>query len=228
MRRQFNIPSQKLIVIPNGVDVEELMNAKGRILRQSGLLKKEVLTMLYVGRVDRRKNVQEIIGAMALLRERLNKDFRLVIVAASEGRKRLARLQEIAKQKSVDQLIEWKQNVPRDLLLEEYARASLFVFPSEIEAFGLAVREAIAMGVPAIVANAGALRDLTKAGLAIGIDLPITSEKIVDCIIRVVQETQLCRKTVTFKTWNQVAEMLVGVYRTKLVRCEGPSTSASV
>jgi len=210
IRKEFNIPKQKIVVVPNGIDVRELKKIKNQVIMQKPTIRNDVTTILYVGRIDEKKNVGEIISAISILHEERERNIKLTIVGSG---RLVPRLKKVAKQKGVSKIIEWKQNIPRELLLEEYAKASIFVFPSEIEAFGLAVCEAIAMGVPTIVANAGALSELVSAGLATGIDPPITSKKIAKCITETLNEVPVSGQEISFKAWSQVAQIMFNLYR---------------
>jgi glycosyltransferase involved in cell wall biosynthesis len=66
----------------------------------------------------------------------------------------------------------------RSEYIKELATSSLFVMPSEHECYGIAAAEVIALGVPCVVANSTALKEFVKNGLALGIELPITPQRI--------------------------------------------------
>jgi glycosyltransferase involved in cell wall biosynthesis len=53
-----------------------------------------------------------------------------------------------------------------DPWLERWRRASLFVFPSHLETFGIVLLEALAFGVPVISSDVGAAREILRDGQA--------------------------------------------------------------
>jgi phosphatidylinositol alpha 1,6-mannosyltransferase len=113
--------------------------------------------LLYVGRIAKQKNLDDLAAAVNQLRERLGPDaFRLAIVG--EG----------------PYTSELKQRLPhayfagylRDGALSRwYASADLFVVPSTTETFGNVVLEAFASGVPVVGADACGTKDLVEHGV---------------------------------------------------------------
>ena len=99
-----------------------------------------------------------------------------------------------------------------------YARASMLVLPSFDEGFGIPALEAMAMGVPVIGANRGALPEvLGGAGLLIDPDNP---ETIADAMGRVLDDAALRRRMADAGvaraaqyTWKSSAERLYATYR---------------
>ena len=61
-----------------------------------------------------------------------------------------------------------------DELAQAYASADVFVFPGEYETFGQVIQEAMASGLPSVVADAGGAPDVIEDG-ASGIAVPPTS-----------------------------------------------------
>lgn len=110
----------------------------------------DVPLLLFVGRLVREKNLDILAGAAKRL-ERAGRPFRLAFVGEgpllAELRRRLPHAHFAGWQHGED-LARW------------YASADLFVFPSTTETFGNVVLEGFASGLPAIVADAGGVRDL--------------------------------------------------------------------
>jgi phosphatidylinositol alpha 1,6-mannosyltransferase len=106
--------------------------------------------VLHVGRLAPEKNVETLIAAWRLARERLGQ--RATFVVAGEG-PLAARL--VAELPFVRQL----GFLPRATLATLYASCDLCVLPSHTETCGLVALEAMASGLPVIAADAGGLRE---------------------------------------------------------------------
>jgi len=99
-----------------------------------------------------------------------------------------------------------------------YRQASMLVLPSFDEGFGIPALEAMAMGVPVIAANRGALPEvLGGAGLLVDPDEPAT---IADAIARVLKDPALRRQLADAGvaraarySWKASAERLYETYR---------------
>jgi len=104
-----------------------------------------------------------------------------------------------------------------------YARASMLVLPSFDEGFGIPALEAMAMGVPVIGANRGALPEvLGDAGLLVDPDDPAT---IADAMQRVLEDSALRQQMADAGvaraaqfSWKSSAERLYEMYRSVVAR----------
>ncbi|MBZ0273383.1 glycosyltransferase family 4 protein [bacterium] len=127
----------------------------------------------FVGALSERKNPGYLLEVFAPL-ARTNADLHLVIVGddapGEEGcRERLMRR---ATTLGVESRVTFTGRIANDRKAL-YARAmDLFVFPSLLEGFGLAVVELMALGVPAVVSNRGSLPEVVKHDVT-GLVLPL-------------------------------------------------------
>lgn len=116
-----------------------------------------------VGSLTWQKNYQFIIGLMPSILKELP-EARLEIIGQGLEKKNLeSRIQNLGIAGSVT----LKGPMSHKLLAERYKHWALYIQPSVNEAFGLAVAEAIAHGLPALGANVGSLPEIigTKNGL---------------------------------------------------------------
>lgn len=105
--------------------------------------------ILYVGRLDARKGVEELLhGAAALLRA---EEATLTIVGDGPRRKALQRL---AQQAEIGHRVTWLGHRNREDLPPIYAAHDLMVVPSLYEGFGIVIAEAMAMGTPVLTSDA--------------------------------------------------------------------------
>lgn len=115
----------------------------------------DVPTVLFVGRLDPEKRVDELIRAFAALRPAA----RLEIVG--EG-SRLGEWTALARR--LDVPATFRGFVTEDELRAAYARAAVFAMPGVAELQSLATLEAMASGTPVVAADAMALPHLVRPG----------------------------------------------------------------
>lgn len=125
--------------MPHGVDTE-VFSPKFRD-RQTGPFR-----IGYVGRLTAEKNVRILARLERALDALGHPDFRIVVVGQGAEEKWLRRNMKRAEFTGV---LTGKE------LSHAFANMDAFVFPSETDTFGLAVLEALASGVPAIVSAGG-------------------------------------------------------------------------
>jgi glycosyltransferase involved in cell wall biosynthesis len=78
-------------------------------------------------------------------------------------------------------------------LMALYARADVFVFPTEADVLPLAIMEAMASALPVVTTNVGALSEQITDGVT-GCVVPLhDAEALCECTLRLVQNPQLRR-----------------------------------
>jgi len=104
-------------------------------------------TIGVVGRLEKEKNVQEVIRALSLLED---KSVNLLVVGGGPYNSELIKLVE---ELGVSEQVCWVGLVAREDLVHFMHKMAVFVFPSTrtAESFGLVGLEALASGVPVIV-----------------------------------------------------------------------------
>jgi glycosyltransferase involved in cell wall biosynthesis len=107
-------------------------------------------TVLYVGRLYRRKRVDVLLRAASLLRGRIPEIEVRIVGNGPEA----ARLQAFSSG------VAWLGDVSRSTLAEEYNRASLFCLPSVQEGFGIVLLEAMAAVKPIVASRSAAIPEV--------------------------------------------------------------------
>jgi len=106
--------------------------------------------LLYTGGIDRRKNIEGLIGAYAGLPDAVRRNHQLAIVCSATD-DQIARLKRLARQRGLaaDELVVTGFVPDRDLVAL-YNLCKAFVFPSWHEGFGLPALEAMSCGAAVI------------------------------------------------------------------------------
>jgi glycosyltransferase involved in cell wall biosynthesis len=125
--------------------------------------------VLFVGTLEPRKNIGTLLDAWTLLLKRRPNlpKLRLAGAARPEAGTWLARLQV----PPLAGTVEYVGYIPDASRRDVYSGASVLVLPSWHEGFGLPALEAMALGVPVIVSNRGALPEVVgDAGVLVSPD----------------------------------------------------------
>lgn len=144
-----------VLALSSGINLEEYA-ARPRIKnvrKKYGIPDKPIL--LYVGRIDPEKNIDQIIEAVALIAKKI--DFCFVVVGKGMQRERLERL---ASTLSITSHIVFTGFVSDEDLPLVYQLALCFIIASTAELLSLVTLQAMASGLPVIAVDAGALPEL--------------------------------------------------------------------
>jgi glycosyltransferase involved in cell wall biosynthesis len=146
-------------VIPSLVDVERFRHpADVDALRASlGLTGRRVLT--FTGRLVASKGVDTLLRALPLFPA----DVTLLVIGSGP---RLTDLQSLARRVGVTSRVQFLTDVSYEDLPRYLALSDVFVFPSQnrLEGFGLAAAEAMASGLPVVVADMPGVREVIEPG----------------------------------------------------------------
>ena len=153
------LQGRPLSVIPSAVDLERFRPGldASQLRRDLHLDGKRVL--VFTGRLVPHKGVDVILQALALLPP----DVVLVVIGAGP---RLSSLVGQARRLRVSERVRFCPAVSDEDLPRFLALGDVFVFPSQsrLEGFGLVVAEAMAMGLPVVVADMPGVREVIESG----------------------------------------------------------------
>ena len=166
--RFYDIPKDKIRVICEGVSELRITNYELRINGKTDnqeskaqLKTKNLLPyLLYVGSFYPHKNIERLIDAFHILRTKHNLDIKLVLVGKKDYFQKQAQKYLTTKYSLLTTLCIFYGRASDDELAELYQNASLFVFPSLYEGFGLPPLEAMSFGVPTMASNASCIREV--------------------------------------------------------------------
>lgn len=167
-----------------GVDMEKF-SCRPVIMDKAKVIRKQVFTFLYVGRIVKDKGINELCEAFDKLSGLA--ETRLILVGPSEDS--LDPISDKARE-----IIAKNPNIESvggkfgDELLAYYAAADCFVFPSYREGFPNTVLEAGAMGLPSIVTDINGSREIIKQGKN-GVIIPSqNAEALFDAMINMMRD----------------------------------------
>ncbi|MEM9200853.1 MAG: glycosyltransferase family 4 protein [Actinomycetota bacterium] len=144
-------------------------------------------TLLFVGRIAPNKAQEDVINALALLRER-RPGSRLVLVGGSSSHRYETALRELAETVAPGG-VEFAGSVDEQTLIDWYGRADAFVCLSDHEGFCVPLVEAMAAGLPVVAFDAAAVGETAgSAGLLLYDKQPAT---VVAAIERLLDDAEL-------------------------------------
>ena len=115
--------------------------------------------VLFVGRLSQEKRPQDIVEALALMDPALGLEARIVGAGDQEEA-----LPELARERGVADRVHVLGKISDAQLDAEYRRATVFCMPSTAELQSIATLEALASGLPVVLADAVALPHLVRDG----------------------------------------------------------------
>jgi glycosyltransferase involved in cell wall biosynthesis len=145
--------------------------------------------VLYAGNVKPHKNLERLIEAFEIVRQRGLDKLKLVMIG--DDISRYAVLRRAVHKHQLHKYVRFLGYMPEETLAAMYRLAGVFVFPSLYEGFGLPPLEAMASGTPVVISNVSSLPEV--AGNAALLVDPLDPGVIADGIYRVLTDDSLRR-----------------------------------
>lgn len=221
--RLFGVSQGSLSIIPNGVDAGSIREGVGEAHKSVA----EGSVIAFLGRLVPEKGVQIAIEALPMIRM---KHPGAVLVIAGKGpyEDELKRLAEVHGVKDCVKFLGFVDDETRNQLLAE---ASVAVFPSIYEPFGIVALEAMAVGTPVLVSDTGGLGDIISHGID-GLKVPPgRADLLARHVVELLDCPKLARslglkgyqKVLNNYGWGKIAQDTIKVYRkavNKAVSCQ--------
>ena len=184
-----SLTDKPITIIPNGINL-------GRYKRTRSKPKDAPLTILYIGRLERRKGVKHLLQAFQVLQQD-NPDVRLIVAGDGPDREKLELLSEDLKLHNVDFL----GYISDDLKLQLLREADLFCSPALFgESFGIVLLEAMATGTVCVAGNNSGYADLMQGVGALSIVNPEDTKEFARRLDVMLHETVIRE---LWQTWAQ-------------------------
>lgn len=200
------ITPEKITVTPEAVESHDSIKKQSRPIKEDYLL--------YVGAVYPHKNIEILAKGYERLLE-TRPDLKLIIVGKKDyWRDKLAR-----NHKSIT----FPGYLPYDKLVAYYQHASIFVFPSLSEGFGLTPLEAMAFGTPVLSSNRTAIPEACGDAAEYfdprsAKDLANKAEELLSDPEKRAEMTRLGKEQVKKFSWKKMAQQTLEVYNKSLDR----------
>jgi glycosyltransferase involved in cell wall biosynthesis len=195
VKRDFCVTDDRIEVIPHGVTHIESPRKHPRNTDQ--------ISLLYYGWLLELKGVQYILKGLYELQHSFGKRATLKIIGDGPYK---GTLRKLARELRLQSSISWRPFLPEEELYREIRAGDVFLLLSRSENYGIAVAEALALGVPSIVAKTTALVEFLDEPGCFGIGYPPDPTELAELIINV-KDTDLHVGPLSerIRTWREVA-----------------------
>jgi len=227
--QHYDASPERISVVPCGVNLELFQPVGKDIARQElGIGGGRVI--LFVGRIEPVKGIEQLVKAMPYLQN--GKNSKLVIIGGdTDNPYELDSLRKLVSELDIRDRITFSGPIKQDKLPYYYSAADVTVIPSYYESFGLVALESLACGTPVVANDVGDLGRIIRQGetgyvitdnepqnLAEKIDM-ILSKQSLD-----MNSALLIRESVSKYAWSNIAEAITGEFRKVLCNYLTPCT----
>jgi glycosyltransferase involved in cell wall biosynthesis len=205
--KDFNIPSHKFRVVPNGIDTNRFYPMPE--------IEREKNRLIVTNSADiPLKGLYYLLHAVAALRT--ERSLKLVVIGAP---RKNGGIEKLIQKLGISDCITFTGRVSHDEFVRQYARATFAVIPSVYEGFGIPAGEAMACGVPVISTTGGALPEVVgDAGILVPPADPQALEHAIADLLdhpeyAVILGQKGYQRIQHHFTWKKAAEKTVSIYR---------------
>jgi glycosyltransferase involved in cell wall biosynthesis len=215
----FGIDDGRLVTWGRGIDMTQYNQDFRDNEYIDSLAGKNTKRILFVSRLVWEKEIRTLIGIYKRL-EAARPDIKMILTGEGPQKKYLERM--MPKAIFTGKLI-------GDELARIYASCDLFVFPSVTETFGNVVLEALASGLPSVVAAKGGPMGIVKNGKNGFHAIPKDVADFCDKITRILDDPELHkamrRNAIDYarsQSWDALCERMFAIYMDALKKKQAP------
>jgi D-inositol-3-phosphate glycosyltransferase len=234
--QHYQASTEKISIVPCGFSPHEFYPMDKVLSRMLLNLSANEFIILQLGRIVQRKGIENVIRAMVRLKK-TSLPVRLLIVGGETdepdpvSNPEIERLQKIARQEGVDDIVTFTGRKNRDMLKYYYGAADVFITTPWYEPFGITPLESMACGTPVIGSNVGGIKYTVedgKTGFLVPPEDPDALalkvyELLNDRTLQETMRTNAIRRVNRMFSWSKVADMMATVYD----RINMPDTAVS-
>lgn len=216
-------------VVNNATDIMPIRDVRGsnKIVNKRYNIKSNEIVFLFVGRINRIKNILFIVDALKVLKDRKFK-FKMLFVGSGKDENLL---KDTISENGLDKdIIMCGRIIDREMMAALYARADLFLFPSLYDASSLVQIEAASQKTPTIFLEGSATSD-TVTNNVNGFIVKNNIYDYADTIIKVMRDKKLYKQVSEnafndlYKNWDdlvkEVYEKYVSFIENKVNKAKG-------
>jgi len=204
--------SRKMILTPAGIDINSF---NPQLIKDSVYLKDGDPKLLTVARLHEYKGIEYLMKALRNTVQEA-REIKLYILGKGPEKKKLEKL---AKDMEIENNVFFMNiAIPNHEMPKLYSECDIYVQPSIIEPFGIAVLEAMACGKPVVGTKTGGMLDTIVDGVT-GFSVPPgDAGELYGAIIRLVKDSDLrlkmgenARKEALRYDWKRIAQRYLDV-----------------
>jgi len=228
MQYLYDVPDEKLVVIPPGVDTNIFHPQIKDEARDKIGFSKNSKIILFVGRIEPLKGIDTLLYTVKILLSQnpsLKKSLQLIIIGGDISQKKSLWSKEMRKLVTLKNTLNIATSVSfvgyksRVELSTYYAASDVLVMPSHYETFGIVALEAMASGLPTIatsVSGISSMLDKSTPYFQLPSNSPLDVAKTIESLFSNYKEYksithELSQKAQTL-TWDHVADSVLQVY----------------
>ncbi len=183
---------REIQVISNGIDLNKFKPRPAHEVQE--VIKKyrmegEEKKILFVGRLEKEKNINVLIKALKLINKKMAAKLFLCGFGSEENR-----LKELARRSGLEGKVLFLGRVPDEDLRKIYNGVNLFATASTVELQSLVVMEAMASGLPVVSSESMALPELVVDGVNGFAFPPGDSQIAADRIMKILSNPELAKQ----------------------------------
>lgn len=217
MEKTVGFDKSRTLVIPNGITLERFTPVPdGRPFREAFGLGDDPV-VLFAGRLAVNKGLHHLVAAFpAVLREHP----RARLVLAGEDQDQRARLEALVAKLGLVERVTFTGHLSEDLYASALAAGDVFALPSEWEAWGIVLAEAMACERPCVATRVGGAPDVVAEGVT-GHLVPYGDEaalaaRVVELLADPAKRARFGaagrRRVADLFTWDSVVDRLEALY----------------
>ncbi len=198
-------------IIPNGVDDERFTPTGKKLKKMDGN------SILFVGRLDRRKGLHRLLKAFVHVKKKV-KDAKLFVV----GKGPLRNLyKKMVQELGIEKEVEFEGFVSEEMIPVYFRSAKVYTSPAEGgESFGIVLIEAMASATPVVASNIAGYRDVIKNGVNGVLVDTNDSQKYAEILVEILKNSRFRHQLITAGledvkkkySWKVVSKRIENLY----------------
>ena len=222
---ELGVNPNKIVVIHNGIQVDEINNISYQNVRPGLTADEDDFVIVTVGRNRPVKRMELLFEALKKLKD--YKKIKCVCVGPKENLGQLAEkyniLDKVILKGSIPAHMDSNSQPPYPNLINTYRSANVYISTSYVEAFSGAASDALACGIPIIIGKKHGVKDIILPNETGWIMPKETPESLAELILnlyekreKLLSKKQIIKESVSHLTWQNIAKQTESVYKSIL------------